>query len=119
MDKDKIIDNHLVTQYAKVFVAFLNDTWVSGIISFTDEECKKIMDTILTELPTSPNRAREAMNYALIAIGTYKPALTASAISFGMTIGPVEIDHGRTSCKTPFAPDYIKKARAHIDKKKR
>lgn len=69
------------------------------------------------ELHGAPNRAREAMNWALIAVGARSDGLAAVATAAAERIGPVEIDHGDTSCKTPDAALYIAKARAHQAKK--
>ncbi len=49
----------------------------------------------------SANRARHAMNQALIAIGLRNPALKRRAIAAARRIGEVDVDHGETSCKTP------------------
>jgi hypothetical protein len=35
--------------------------------------------------------------------------MMAKALSVADTIGEVDIDHGETNCKTPFAPDYIER----------
>jgi 3-methyladenine DNA glycosylase AlkD len=59
------------------------------------------------------NRVREAMNNALIAIGARTAALQEQALSTAQTIGPVEIDHGETNCKTPDAAKYILRTVAH------
>jgi 3-methyladenine DNA glycosylase AlkD len=69
------------------------------------------------ELRGAPNRVREAMNWTLIAIGARSDALAAPAIAAAERIGPVDIDHGDTCCKTPDAALYIAKARAHRSKK--
>jgi hypothetical protein len=61
-------------------------------------------------LQAAPNRKREAMNNALISIGIYIPELTEAAKEAARRIGPVEIDHGDTACKTPEAVAYIEKA---------
>ena len=55
------------------------------------------------------NRARYAMNGALIAIGGRSPNLRRKAIAAARKIGPVEVDHGETNCKTPDAVPYIEK----------
>ena len=57
----------------------------------------------------SANRMRHAMNQAVIAIGLRNPALKRRAIAAARRIGPVEVDHGDTSCKTPDAVAYIAK----------
>lgn len=62
----------------------------------------------------APNRAREGMNLALIAIGAYgDDHLATAALAAAKRIGPVKIDHGDTSCKDFDALVEIPKARAH------
>jgi 3-methyladenine DNA glycosylase AlkD len=63
------------------------------------------------------NRTRYAMNNALIAIGMRCAKLEKQAIAAANRIGKVDVDHGETSCKTPEAAGYIKKARAHVKAK--
>ena len=55
------------------------------------------------------NRARFAMNNAVIAIGARSLNLRRRAIAAAKKIGPVEVDHGETSCKTPDAVPYIER----------
>lgn len=83
----------------------------------SDSDATKILATIERELHGSPNRARAAMNMALIAIGIYKPALRPAAIAAAGRIGKVHVDHGDTACKTPDAIPYIEKAAARPAKK--
>ena len=64
---------------------------------------------IATGIQQQKNRVREAMNSALIAIGVRNPTLQEKALSVAQTIGPVEIDHGETNCKTPAAAEYIRR----------
>jgi 3-methyladenine DNA glycosylase AlkD len=64
------------------------------------------------------NRVRYAMNNALIAIGARSDALAEKAIEAARRIGTVDVDHGRTSCKTPDAATYIPNARAHRRRKR-
>ena len=63
------------------------------------------------------NKTREAMNRALIAVGSRSAELAETAIAAARRIGPVEIDHGDTSCMTPDAELYIKKTRAYTREK--
>jgi 3-methyladenine DNA glycosylase AlkD len=56
---------------------------------------------------------REAMNMAIIYIGGRSPALRKAALAAAKRIGPVEVDHGDTACKTPAAGPYIEKLWAH------
>jgi 3-methyladenine DNA glycosylase AlkD len=65
----------------------------------------------------APNLEREAMNMAVILIGTRSPALRKAAIAAAKRIGKVDIDHGDTACKTPDAAQYIDKTWAHSSSK--
>ncbi len=58
---------------------------------------------------TRPNRAKEAMNTALIAIGIRNANLEHEALAAAARIGRVSVDHGLTNCKTPDATQYILK----------
>lgn len=69
--------------------------------------------TIEKTIHGAANRVRYAMNGALIAIGTYASGLEKKAIAAAKRIGPVDVDHGETGCKTPDAATYIPKAAAH------
>ena len=84
--------------------------------SIPDDLAKKTLVAIEKGIHKAANRARYNMNTALIAIGTYKPGLRDAALAAADRIGPVEVDHGDTSCKTPSAPEYIRKAGAHADR---
>jgi len=65
----------------------------------------------------APNRAREGMNVAIIAIGTYGDDQTAKdAIAAAKRIGPIKVDHGDTACKDFDPLIEIPKARAHREK---
>lgn len=70
--------------------------------------------TIAQDIHTRKNRVRYAMNNTLIAIGTRSDALEKKAIAVAEQIGPVDVDHGETSCKTPDAASYIPKSRARM-----
>ena len=63
------------------------------------------------------NRARQAMNLALISIGGRNERLRKMAIAAAGRIGPVEVDHGDTSCKTTEAIPYIEKMWARKEKR--
>jgi 3-methyladenine DNA glycosylase AlkD len=78
--------------------------------SVSDQDAEKILATIEKEIKQSPNWARYAMNAALIGIGIFKPALREKAIRAAGRIGKVDVDHGETTCTTPDAIPYIKKA---------
>ena len=91
-----------------MFASMLKDD-LGGI---TDGECGEFLTVIEREIHISPNRARLAMNNALIAIGIYRTELTRPACEAAARIGVVDVDHGDTACKTPEAAAYIAKALA-------
>ncbi|MDO3676659.1 DNA alkylation repair protein [Paenibacillus ehimensis] len=70
------------------------------------------LERIEARIHSSPNRTRDAMNAALIAIGMRGEALEAAALAAAARIGKVEVDHGDTGCKTPDAAAYIAKAKS-------
>ena len=78
--------------------------------SISGADAEKILATIEKEIHRSPNRARYAMNGALISIGVFKPTLRKKAIEVAKRVGKVDVDHGETNCKTPDAVSYIEKA---------
>ena len=80
------------------------------------EECLK---TIRKSIHGSKNRTKEAMNNALIAIGIRNGALERKALAVAADIGKVDVDHGETSCKTPDAASYIKKAKKRTKRRKK
>ncbi|MBL8859292.1 MAG: DNA alkylation repair protein [Planctomycetes bacterium] len=78
---------------------------------------KDHLKTIQKTIHTVPNEERESMNYALIAIGCRDAALQKLALAAAAKIGPVDVDHGDTACKTPDAAAYITKSWAHSESK--
>jgi hypothetical protein len=66
-----------------------------------------------------PNRLGGAMNNFVISVGSYVKPLSKTASDIGAKIGVIECDMGNTSCKVPFAPEYIKKAIARGSLKKK
>jgi hypothetical protein len=65
------------------------------------------------------NRVRHEMNGALIAIGCRNAQLEKQALAVAAKIGKVVVDHGETSCKTPDAAEYIRKAQYRHKKLKK
>lgn len=65
------------------------------------------LEAIRKGIRSAPNRKREAMNSALIAIGGYRAELRELALAIADAIGKVEIDYGETYCTTPEARPYI------------
>jgi 3-methyladenine DNA glycosylase AlkD len=78
----------------------------------SDEEADRLLQTIEKTIQKAPNRARHAMNGAVIAIGLRGPAFKKKAIAAARRIGKVEVDHGETGCVTPDAERYIREAAA-------
>lgn len=95
--------------------------WVAsagwGIVARTceDEDLWSIADLrallrqVEEEIHDRPNRVRHEMNMAVISIALRNAALQRLAASAAKRIGPVQVDHGDTSCTTPDAGDYIEK----------
>lgn len=75
-----------------------------------DADAAKVVATIEKQIHQSPNWARYAMNSAVIAIGVWRPKVRKDAIAAATRIGKVDVNHGETSCKTPDAASYIRKA---------
>jgi len=78
-----------------------------------DAFCLEQIQLIEATIQAAPNRTRYAMNQALIALGVRNPKLTRAATAAARRIGPVQVDHGETGCKTPDAAPYIAKTLAH------
>jgi 3-methyladenine DNA glycosylase AlkD len=78
-----------------------------------DSFFSSLLPRIEREIHGAPDRVSEVMNRALIAIGARSDALARLATASAKKIGPVEVDHGDTDCKTPDAVSYIAKAREH------
>ena len=81
--------------------------------TLTDDYFETYLVDIAARIHSRPNRVRDAMNNALIAIGVRNAALQSKALGVAAAIGPVEVDHGETSCKTPDATAYILRTSAH------
>lgn len=65
----------------------------------------------------APNYQRYLMNGALIAIGCRNASFRKLALAAAKRVGPIEVDHGDTECKTPDAAEYIEKSWAHSKSK--
>ncbi|WP_436864463.1 DNA alkylation repair protein [Bacillus fungorum] len=83
-----------------------------------DDFFSPYLEEIKVNIHHERNRKKEAMNSALIAIGIRNEQLERLAIEIAREIGKIQVDHGATSCKTPDAESYIKKARERAEKKK-
>jgi len=100
---------------------------LSGVIAMKPDNeldialIKKLLQRIVKEIHSAPNRVRYTMNGFVIGVGGYIKELTKEAIEVSKKIGDVYVDMGDAACKVPSAPDYIKKmeARGSIGKKKK
>ena len=70
------------------------------------------INQIEREIHSSANRAREGMNHALIAIGSFHDDFFDRALNTAGRIGKVEIDHGETGCKDFDAVQCIRRFRS-------
>ncbi|MEY2488973.1 MAG: hypothetical protein QOC70_915 [Verrucomicrobiota bacterium] len=84
-------------------------------------ELKRLLEQVRKTVHQAPDAVRRQMNLFVIAVGSYVPPLTDTAIQTAEKIGPVTVDMGNTSCQVPFAPDYIRKVqnRGTIGKKRK
>jgi len=100
---------------------------LSGLIAMKPDNeldiatIKKLLQRILKEIHSAPNRVRYTMNMFVIGVGGYIKELTKEAIEIAKKIGDVYVDMGGTACKVPSAPEYIKKmeVRGNIGNKKK
>ncbi|MEM9016126.1 MAG: DNA alkylation repair protein [Verrucomicrobiota bacterium] len=82
---------------------------------------KKLLGRVKREIRKAPNDTCHAMNGFVIAVGSGIASLFDEAFAVAEAIGEVRVDHGETSCQTPFAPDYLHKVKAmnRVGKKKK
>jgi 3-methyladenine DNA glycosylase AlkD len=99
----------------KESVAVAGWATLSSLVGIKDDaeldlaELKRLLARVQRALPKEPNRVRQAMNGFVIAVGTYVQPLTDLALQTAQKIGEVAVDVGDTSCKIPYAPEYIEK----------
>ena len=75
------------------------------------KELGALLERVAKDLPAVPDRVRQAMNYFVIACGTYVAPLGGKAIATARKLGQVEVDVGDTDCKISDAESYILKSR--------
>jgi 3-methyladenine DNA glycosylase AlkD len=100
---------------------------LSGVIAMKPDNeldiaaIKKLLQRIIKEIHSAPNRVRYTMNGFVIGVGGYIKDLTKEAVDTAKKIGDVYVDMDGTACKVPAATDYIKKigAKGYIGKKKK
>jgi hypothetical protein len=111
----------------KELIASAGWNTLSGVIAMKPDDelditaIKKLLQRIVKEIHSSPNRVRYTMNGFVIGVGGYVKELTKHAIEIAKKIGDVYVDMRGTACKVPAATDYIKKmeAKGYIGKKKK
>ena len=74
-------------------------------------ELKRLLARVQKTIHQQPNRVRYVMNGFVIAVGGYVTPLSDQALKTAGAIGTVIVDMGGTSCKVPYASDYIEKVR--------
>ncbi len=72
-------------------------------------EVKELLTHISTVIHDEENRVRYSMNSFIINAGIYDEDLTQTCINLSERIGKVSVSMGNTSCKVPYAPEYIRK----------
>jgi 3-methyladenine DNA glycosylase AlkD len=98
----------------KELIASAGWATLSSLVSIKDDDeldipaLKKLLKRVETTIHDAPNRVRGVMNCFVIAVGCYVKSLKDLAIKTAEKIGTVCVDMGDTSCKVPFAPDYIR-----------
>jgi 3-methyladenine DNA glycosylase AlkD len=82
------------------------------VSAFDDLDLKDVEEK-LTRIPalihSSANDLKYYMNSFVINVGTHVSSLHLTAKKVAEKIGEVDVDHGETGCKTPYAIEYIKK----------
>jgi 3-methyladenine DNA glycosylase AlkD len=102
-------------------------TTLSSLVAIKDDaeldlvKLEELIHRVQSEIHDAPNGVRYAMNSYVISVGSYVKSLTEVAIKAAKKIGKVSVDFGETSCKVPFAPEYIEKVRTRgtIGKKRK
>lgn len=100
---------------------------LSCLVSVRDDaeldlaELARLLERVRRTIHQAPNETRYQMNSFVISLGACVRPLTDSAMKAAEAIGPVTVDMGNTSCKVPFAPDYIRKVeqRGSIGRKRK
>ena len=96
---------------------------VTGLLAWdqnselTDGDAAKLIKQIAKEIHDRPNRTRHSMNQTLICLGVRSGKLHKQAVAAAKKIGPVYVNHGKTSCTTPDAIQYMAKTLEHRKKK--
>ena len=87
--------------------------WLLGVRpdeEFDPEKLGAMLRRVVWEIHEQSNWVKYAMNSFVIAVGISYLPLHSEALEAALQIGAVQVDHGPTSCKTPLAAEYIRKA---------
>lgn len=77
---------------------------------FDREKLNKMLQRVVRDIHGQSNWVKYAMNNFVISVGVSYLPLHEEAMEAALKIGAVSVNHGNTSCKTPLAADYIRKA---------
>jgi 3-methyladenine DNA glycosylase AlkD len=72
-------------------------------------EIQKLLDRVVAEVHSAPNKVRYLMNGFVISVGGYVKPLLKQAKAAAKKIGEVQVDMGDTACEVPKATAYIEK----------
>lgn len=75
-------------------------------------EIEQLLDKVVKEIGSAPNRVRYTMNGFVIAVGSSVRPLLNQAMASAQKIGAVSVDMGETACKVPLATASIAKIEA-------
>jgi hypothetical protein len=73
------------------------------------QEIQGLLDRVVKQIHSAPNKVRYMMNCFVISVGTYVKPLLKQAKQAARTIGEVTVDMGDTACKVPPALEFIDK----------
>ena len=112
---------------AKEKIASAGWNTLAGVIAMKPDSeldiaaIRKLLQRIIKEIHSAPNRVRYTMNGFVIGVGSYVKELTREAIDTAKKVGDVYVDMGGTACKVPAAAEYIKKmeTKGYVGKKKK
>lgn len=100
---------------------------LSSYVAITPDEeldldlLKAKLDEVVSTIHEEKNRVKYCMNGYVISLGSYVEPLLEASKKAAQEIGKVEVWMGKTSCKVPFAPEYIQKVedKGRIGKKRK
>ena len=69
----------------------------------SDAYFEAILQTVEQKVQREQNWVKEAMNYALIAIGSRNKHLNRLSVALARRVGIIEVDYGMSACQTPNA----------------